>query len=244
MATTEPPKQLLKDIDQIMAFMLAGNAYVTLKSKSAEAGKGLQYGFRIHRYEYKGTPYFGVAQVTCGMKRSFGNLNPRRGYEFSMRRRNAELNEYEQPVRAFRWVWDRLRAGQVPTDVEIWHEGRCGHCARVLTDPESIARGLGPICAEKLQQQAGEGPAHMKTQQGTCSRKGCHRPIMWMWRPGRATLVLDLDPTHLAPGDGPIAGFDLMGNLVRGYKSSPHDPDAVLVHLEHGHTCLNPPRRR
>lgn len=28
--------------------------------------------------------------------------------------------------------------------------GRCGRCNRDLTDPESIASGIGPICAEKV----------------------------------------------------------------------------------------------
>lgn len=28
--------------------------------------------------------------------------------------------------------------------------GTCGHCARELTDPESIARGIGPICLAKI----------------------------------------------------------------------------------------------
>lgn len=31
------------------------------------------------------------------------------------------------------------------------HEvGRCGVCNRTLTDPESITRGIGPVCAERL----------------------------------------------------------------------------------------------
>ena len=32
--------------------------------------------------------------------------------------------------------------------VEIWHEGRCGRCARRLTVPSSIILGIGPECAE------------------------------------------------------------------------------------------------
>lgn len=32
---------------------------------------------------------------------------------------------------------------------EFWHAGVCSRCGRDLTDPESIARGLGPVCAEK-----------------------------------------------------------------------------------------------
>lgn len=33
--------------------------------------------------------------------------------------------------------------------VEVWHDGKCGRCRRDLTVPESVARGLGPECAEK-----------------------------------------------------------------------------------------------
>lgn len=32
--------------------------------------------------------------------------------------------------------------------IEVWHEGRCGRCARRLTVPESILIGIGPECAE------------------------------------------------------------------------------------------------
>ena len=28
--------------------------------------------------------------------------------------------------------------------------GSCGHCGRTLTNPESIERGIGPICAERM----------------------------------------------------------------------------------------------
>lgn len=28
--------------------------------------------------------------------------------------------------------------------------GRCGHCGRTLTDPESITRGIGPICLANM----------------------------------------------------------------------------------------------
>ena len=32
----------------------------------------------------------------------------------------------------------------------IHHEGRCGRCARTLTTPESVERGIGPECWEKM----------------------------------------------------------------------------------------------
>ena len=34
--------------------------------------------------------------------------------------------------------------------VEFWHEGACCKCGRTLTNPESIARGIGPHCAGDL----------------------------------------------------------------------------------------------
>ena len=33
--------------------------------------------------------------------------------------------------------------------LEFWHSGKCSRCGRRLTTPESIERGLGPVCAEK-----------------------------------------------------------------------------------------------
>lgn len=45
-------------------------------------------------------------------------------------------------VQAFEWLsrhWEDPR-------VEVWHEGRCGHCGRRLTIPESIESGIGPVC--------------------------------------------------------------------------------------------------
>jgi len=33
--------------------------------------------------------------------------------------------------------------------IEFWHSGKCSKCGRLLTDPASIARGLGPVCATK-----------------------------------------------------------------------------------------------
>ena len=46
-------------------------------------------------------------------------------------------------VLAFAWL---SRNWESPL-VEVWHEGCCGRCGRRLTVPESIASGIGPICA-------------------------------------------------------------------------------------------------
>lgn len=39
-----------------------------------------------------------------------------------------------------------LNQGHIHPAMEFWHEGKCGCCGRALTDPVSIARGIGPDC--------------------------------------------------------------------------------------------------
>ena len=39
--------------------------------------------------------------------------------------------------------------GPMPAELEVWHQGSCGKCGRPLTVPESIASGIGPVCASK-----------------------------------------------------------------------------------------------
>ena len=60
--------------------------------------------------------------------------------------------QYNAPsVRAFAWAWQQLvSSNEIPSKLEIWHEGKCGRCARTLTVPESIESGFGPECMGRL----------------------------------------------------------------------------------------------
>ena len=52
--------------------------------------------------------------------------------------------------KAFAWAWRSIVSGSIPSQLEIWHEGRCGRCNRKLTVPGSIKQGFGPECIDKL----------------------------------------------------------------------------------------------
>lgn len=58
----------------------------------------------------------------------------------------------DMKAKVFYWLWvNHLGPSKaLPTQVQFWHEGRCGHCGRRLTVPASIFTGFGPDCAEKL----------------------------------------------------------------------------------------------
>lgn len=69
--------------------------------------------------------------------------------------RKVRVGQNAPSARVSRWVWDRLLAGErgvadLLRQAEVWHEGRCGRCGRSLTVPESLRRGLGPVCAELM----------------------------------------------------------------------------------------------
>lgn len=49
-------------------------------------------------------------------------------------------------LRAMRFFLSKLY--NIPANLHVFHEGRCGRCGRKLTTPESIARGLGPECVK------------------------------------------------------------------------------------------------
>jgi hypothetical protein len=46
----------------------------------------------------------------------------------------------------------------VPDGYMIAHAGRCGKCGRLLTNPESLVRGIGPECAGNLRVSAPARP--------------------------------------------------------------------------------------
>lgn len=47
---------------------------------------------------------------------------------------------------ALKLIWAELKMD----GVEIVHAGNCGRCGRLLTEPESIECGIGPVCRGKM----------------------------------------------------------------------------------------------
>lgn len=59
----------------------------------------------------------------------------------------SKMNAESAPVKAMQFA---LAHPEAP-GLQIFHEGRCGRCGRVLTVPESVETGFGPECAGRLQ---------------------------------------------------------------------------------------------
>lgn len=70
---------------------------------------------------------------------------------YAFTRTRAMLLPYqEKQVERFEWFWLRFLQKTLPPHIEVRYAGRCAHCGRELTHPESLPIGIGPDCFKKL----------------------------------------------------------------------------------------------
>ena len=123
-------------IENPKQFLLAGKA--TANFTSAKTGSKLT--FSIDRSK-DGDVFFVTRRRALGA--GFIGLINGTSHKFFRARRAHDTMMSD----TFAWVWNNLDH----EDLTIEHIGQCGACRRELTDPVSIARGLGPVCAEKME---------------------------------------------------------------------------------------------
>ena len=58
------------------------------------------------------------------------------------------MTKNSQGVKAFGWLLKHIN--DLPENIKIWHNGYCGKCGRMLTVPDSIDSGFGPVCANSM----------------------------------------------------------------------------------------------
>ena len=142
----------LVDPARTIAFMLAGNAYVTFQSRRT----GTRFTYRVQQAESRAgagvwdkPPHFVSVLVGPDNDRSYsylGTIFDRKMYSHG---RKSRIETDAPSAVAFAWVWRYLSGGNAHPKLAVYHEGRCGRCGRRLTTPESIETGLGPVCAAK-----------------------------------------------------------------------------------------------
>lgn len=128
--------QLQGDLDR---FVLAGNARFTIQNVET----GNRFTYRV-RASDDGEEYFVSVLTGADNEGDYSYLGIVRDGQFR-RTKASRISEDAPSARAFSWFWRNRFA--LPQQCEVHHEGRCGRCGRALTVPESIATGLGPVCA-------------------------------------------------------------------------------------------------
>lgn len=147
------------DAKTALAFIMAGNAYFTARSEVS----GTRYTFRVNRANCSRCGKPNCREVACMSQPTYfvallsgPDNNSDYSYMGMIRdncfrlTRASKMREDAVPVRAFKYVFERLQRSEMPAACELWHEGRCGRCGRRLTVPASIAAGIGPDCASQM----------------------------------------------------------------------------------------------
>lgn len=138
----------LTDPQAIKAFILAGDALFTVENRDT----GNRYTYRVQAS--KSTRLVRFVKVLTGAENEdeasylyIGMLTNGIGWSRLTRTKAVHISPDAQSVKAFTWLWERIRAGKgLPEQVEFWHSGKCGRCGRTLTVPASVASGIGPEC--------------------------------------------------------------------------------------------------
>lgn len=131
------------DSKDSVQFMLAGNATFTARNRVT----GKRFTFKIRRSKTALTPVHFVS-VLYGSDNNadytfFGTIFDEKTFVHS---KKSTLKKDDIRVVGFKFIWEHLLANALNPDMEIWHEGSCGRCGRLLTVPESILSGYGPEC--------------------------------------------------------------------------------------------------
>ena len=142
----------MKNIQLSKDFFLGGKATFTVQN--SETGQHRTYKIRKSNPtpQYPNPAWF-IKQMTGTDNEShysyIGMLNTTTGGITLTRA--SKFAEGSDVVKSARWVMCRVILGlQIPDQMEIRHSGKCGRCGRLLTTPESLDRGIGPECWEKM----------------------------------------------------------------------------------------------
>jgi len=129
-------------------FFEGGRATFTVSN-----GRGEHYTFRINKpkRDDKGNPPYFISMLTGSDNDSdytyIGLYIPQNNNVKLTSK--SKFTADSKPIRVLNWAFTMIAEGkELPLGYSIQHEGRCCRCARTLTTPESIERGIGPECAK------------------------------------------------------------------------------------------------
>lgn len=132
--------------DKILEFMLAGNSIFTAKSLKT----GTRYTYKIKKSKNKNIKLWFVNFLYGQNNNSdycfIGTIQVKPEGLIYKHSEKSRVTEDAPALIAFKSVLNVAVFQQKHPLLEVWHEGKCARCGRLLTDPESIKSGFGPYC--------------------------------------------------------------------------------------------------
>jgi hypothetical protein len=140
--TTTDTRVAMTDLAQILVFVRSGHALFTVQNTAT----GNHFTYLVSYQNSAGLGWVTVLTGNDGQYQYVGLI----GRNGQFRWTRASKFSFESPsVQVIGRLINHWIPEGFPPTVRFLHHGLCGKCGRLLTEPESIARGIGPICAEK-----------------------------------------------------------------------------------------------
>ena len=130
-------------IANLDTFALAGNAIFTVENVAS----GNHFTYRVSACKGNDALFFVSLLTGPNNTNDYTYLGTIRQGQYAHGRKSP-FTESSSGTTVFGKVWARRAA--LPACVRVYHEGRCCRCARVLSTPELVTRGLGPECLKKV----------------------------------------------------------------------------------------------
>jgi len=140
----------IHEIERQKSFIFGGDAYFTIENPAT----GCRFTYKVSKAE-KAEDLFWVGLLTGPDNTSsytfIGRItkDPLSGgwvFIHSPKKIGADAKS----VQAFMWWFRNLTIGRFLNPINFYHCGRCCCCGRLLTTPESVQAGIGPVCAGRM----------------------------------------------------------------------------------------------
>lgn len=132
-----------QDINSIETFVFAGCAIFTIEN--IQNGKRCTY-----KVAKKGERLFVSALVGPSNTQNYIYIGMAKNKTFT-RTKSSNFTEESQQFRGFSWLYQKItKKEELPAIIKFHHAGYCGKCGRLLTTPESVESGYGPVCFSRM----------------------------------------------------------------------------------------------
>lgn len=135
-------RHLLNDLETIRNFLEGGFSIFTLKSKKTDS----HFTYKVTASKDRENFWFVSVLTGPDNLRDYtyiGFIQERRDFIWG---KKSTIAKDSVSVVAFAWFTRSLKGGSIPSELEIFHIGRCCKCGKPLTTPESLEMGIGPEC--------------------------------------------------------------------------------------------------
>jgi hypothetical protein len=132
-----------RSVSNPVEFVTAGKAVFTILNEKT----GRRFTYRVKKH--KKSPIYFVSVLSGPDNTSnysyIGTIFNEEDFRLT---RNSKAGPEAPSVIAFTWFMRHIR--RLPPALKVYHENRCARCGRALTTPESVQRGFGPECWQRV----------------------------------------------------------------------------------------------